>query len=163
MSSHFEREGAVNEYIECECGAPQHIVRMTLDSGEEKYEPTLTFDVQLRHGNFLFRLRNAFLYLFLNDLAQWDGSLLGVEAVEKVERVILNFKRSHRAWRLRKENVCSSCEGQGGISECNECGLCAFCRRVGCHSPECLIGHGLASVQSSVTGGTMVTEVKNEV
>lgn len=143
MSSQFERNGAVNEYIECECGSPQHIIRMTTDCGDEKYEPTLSVDVQLKHGSFWFRLRNAFLYLFFNDLAQWDGSLLGIEAVEKIESVIRRFKSKHRDWRLRRDNLCLSCEGQGGVSCCNECGLCAVCKGIHEHKPECYAGRSL--------------------
>ena len=106
MSSQFERNGAVNEYIECECGSPQHIVRLTTwDSESDKFEPTLSFDVQLMHGSFWFRLKNAFFYLCFNDFAQWDGSLLGIEAVEDIERVLLNFKRHHRTWKLRHEKA----------------------------------------------------------
>lgn len=138
MSSQSERMGATNEYIECECGSPQHIVRLTTwDSDDGKFEPTLSFDVQLRHGSFPFRLRNAFLYLFFNDLAQWDGSMLGIEAIEKIEHVLLNFKRQHRTWRLRKDNLCLECEGKGGVAECNACGKCTTCGGTEDHGPEC--------------------------
>ena len=139
MSSQHERWGATNEYIECECGSPRHIIRLTTsDDGTGKWEPTLSVDVQVHHGSFWFRLRNAFLYLFFNDLAQWDGTLLGIEAIEKIERVLLNFKRQHHDWQLRRDNVCLHCEGKGGISECNICGKCATCGSVNEHKPDCV-------------------------
>lgn len=139
MSSQFERSGGANTYIECECGSPSHIVKLTMDGGEfGKYEPTLSLDVQLKPGSIWFRLRNAFLYVFFNDLAQWTGSTLGIEAVEKLHEVLHSFMKIHKNWGLRRDNVCLHCEGKGEISECNVCGKCATCGSVNEHASECV-------------------------
>jgi len=144
MSSILERNGTTNTYIECECGRPSHIVRFSTDDEQEgNYEPTLSIDVQLNTGGFWTRLRNAIYYVLFGEEASWSGSVLNIDAVEKIEHVFLDFKRSHRAWRLRKENLCITCEGKGEDSSCGECGLCSCCKGVNEHKPECYLGRSI--------------------
>lgn len=144
MSSQFERNGASNTYIECECGSPQHIIRMTVsDDGEdEKWEPMLLMGLQLSPGGLLFRIYNALLYIFLPRKCQWDESMLGVESVEQLEKAVIKFKRAHRLWKLKVEGVCVHCEGLGGVDACNVCGKCATCSGINEHKNDCpMVSH----------------------
>ena len=107
MSSVLERNGAKIVYIECECSSPKHTVRITsFDEEGTGDEPLLCIETQLAQGGFWFRLRNALSYIFDGSFDVWESSLLGIENVEKIEHILLNFKRHHRNWRLSKGGNC---------------------------------------------------------
>lgn len=75
-----------NDYIDCQCQSPDHVIRFTLDDYANE-EPELYVEVQLHQWHsFWKRLVLAVKYLFGKSarFGYWDCTLLDTDSAQKL-------------------------------------------------------------------------------
>ena len=110
------------EYIDCWCGIPDHVIRVsTAKQHRPKEEPFLELEYQLRPGSFWLRLRTAILYLFFPSVCNWQGALFDEDGAKRISNLLQKYLNSHREWKLSSQGKCVSCESTS--SHAPECTL----------------------------------------
>lgn len=114
------------EYIDCWCGTPDHVIRVsTAKKHKPNEEPFLELEYQLRPGSFWLRLRTAILYLFFPSVSSWQGALFDEDGAKRISNLIHKYLDSHREWKLSAQGKCISCESTDS------------------HNPECTLNRCL--------------------
>lgn len=94
------------KYIECKCGTPEHLARISWDNFEDE-APEIYMEFHLNpYKNIWQRLYGAIKYVlgYRSKYGDWDCILLSDEEVDGIIGTLEQYMADKRAWELKNQN-----------------------------------------------------------